>query len=54
MNIVRHRIYQIELDVWEPLQKLAELEIDEVFRKLRGLLLHSGNVRITLVSEERL
>lgn len=53
MNIVKHRVYKLELDIWEPLQPDAEREIDALIGFIKARLRHSGNVKITLESEAR-
>lgn len=53
MNVIRHRTYTLEFDVWEQTQKLADAEIDKVILHIKGGMGHCGNVKLTLVSEER-
>lgn len=53
MNVVRHRVYKLEFDVWEPLDKKAQIEIDEIIRFAINHSSHLGNVRFGSVSEER-
>lgn len=53
MNIVRHRVYKLEFDVWEPMDKPAQAEIDAIIYFATRHSSHLGNLRITPVSEER-
>jgi len=52
MNIIKHRKYIVEFDVWEAQQITAEAEFDTVLAVLKGSS-HLGNVRVHLESEER-
>ena len=53
MNIIRHRKYEIEFDVWEPHQRVCDAEMDAVVKHMKEQLGHTGNLKITLVSEDR-
>lgn len=53
MNIIRHRVYQIEFDVWEPHQTVVDAEMDKVIKQMKENLNHVGTLKLTLVSEER-
>lgn len=53
MNVINHRTYTLEFDVWEATQKEAEIEIDKVILTIKGSMSHCGNVKLTLSSEVR-
>lgn len=53
MNVIKHRIYRLELDVWEPLEKRADEEIDGLIKHINSGLHHCAHVKMTKVSEER-
>ena len=52
MNVIKHRTYKLELDVWEPIQKEAEKELDKLFKEVGTTLTHCGKVRLRLESED--
>jgi hypothetical protein len=54
MNRARHRVYLLQMDVWEPFTKVADIEVDKVVQFVKNNLSHCGNVKISLESEELL
>jgi hypothetical protein len=52
MNVIKHRVYRMEFDVWEATQNNAEAQIDKLLLAAKDMT-HCGNIKITLVSEER-
>ncbi len=56
MNEIYHRRYLIEFDSWEPQRLLVDEEFDHLLSdiKTKKILPHAGNVKITLVAEDRL
>lgn len=53
MNVINHRTYTLEFDVWEATQKQAEIEIDQIIGSIKNSMTHCGNVKLTMISEER-
>lgn len=53
MNVIHHRVYTLECDVWEATQKQAQAEIDQVVLAIKAQLSHCGHVKLTLTSEAR-
>jgi hypothetical protein len=53
MNIIKHRKYVIEFDVWEATEKLAQTEVDEIMQYLIRHGSHLGHLKFRLESEER-
>lgn len=53
MNVINHRTYTLEFDVWEATQKVTEVEIDHLIFVIKNQMGHCGNVKLTLVSEAR-
>lgn len=53
MNIIKHRTYTLEFDVWEATQKAAEVEIDALILAITKSMSHCGNVKLSIVNEER-
>ncbi len=53
MNIIKHRKYAIEFDVWEATEKLAQQEIDSILQFLVQNSKHLGHLKFRLESEER-
>lgn len=51
MNIITHKKYLLEMDIWEALQKPAEAEVDQIILAIRQNMTHCGNVKLTIVSE---
>lgn len=54
MNIVRHRVYKLEFDVWEPMEKDAQKEIDAIIYFAVHQSSHLGNLRVRPESDERI
>jgi hypothetical protein len=56
MNDIYHKRYVLEFDVWDPMKKITESELDALMSdvKTKKLLHHAGNVKITPVSEDRI
>lgn len=52
MNVITHKRYLLEFDVWESTQKDAEKEIDNVINTIRHEMSHCGNVKLTIISEQ--
>lgn len=50
MNIVTHRKLIIEFDVWEPMTREVDTEVDDLLGRLKTkrVLAHAGNVRAQL------
>lgn len=53
MNVINHRKYTLEFDVWEATQTAAEAEIDLLILAIKNSMSHCGNVKLTVVSEVR-
>ncbi len=53
MNIIKRRRYLLEFDVWEATQKLAEVEIDKLILSMKTDMGHCGNVKLTILTEDR-
>ncbi len=53
MNIVKHLVYKLELDSWEPTDELLQEELDRLVLYIGNKLTHAGNVRFRLESEVR-
>ncbi len=53
MNIIKHRKYVIEFDVWEPKEKESQAEIDSFLQFLIKNSSHLGHLKFRLESEER-
>lgn len=53
MNIVKHRVYKLEFDVWEPTEKAAQQEINAITQFIAEHSSHCGRLRFRLESEER-
>jgi len=53
MNIVKHRVYKLEFDVWEPTEGKAQIEIDAILQYVIHHSSHMGNLRFRMESEER-
>lgn len=53
MQVITHRIYTLELDVWEPLEEQVEKEIDSAIGAIKTYLSHAGNVKVTKTLEVR-
>ena len=51
MNKVKNRKYILSFDVWEPLDKVVDQEIDKVIRFAKKRLHHAANIHIGLESE---
>lgn len=49
MNRIQRRKFILEFDVWEPLQKVVDVEMDSVVKYVKQALTHAGNVKITPV-----
>lgn len=52
MNRARHKVYKLEFDVWEPLSRASEREMELVVQFIKNNTSHCGNVRIYNESEE--
>lgn len=52
---VYHRVYRLEFDAWDPRRIAVEDQISKLIEDIhRRVILHdAGNVKLTLVSEER-
>jgi hypothetical protein len=54
MNVIKHRRYVIEFDVWEPTEKQAQKEIDAAILYITQHSTHLGHLKVRLEHEERL
>lgn len=54
MNVAHHRQYLIEFDVWDPMTKEVNEEIQASIDFIKKKLDHAANVKISFKSEEKL
>lgn len=56
MNIIKHHVYRLEFDTWEPFEKKTIEQLGHLVYDLKNkeVLASAGNVRLIQVSEERI